>query len=68
MVAWVRFAGAVHRPFNMSITVCYRLFSLRYAVAAEQFDELHGTIKQLEQDIFHELSRLRSEVRADDSY
>jgi hypothetical protein len=43
------------------------LFPLRQAVTAEQFDELRGTLKQLEQDIFQELSRLRPEHRAGDS-
>jgi hypothetical protein len=44
------------------------LFPLRSAVTPEQFDELRRTLRQLEQDIFQELSRLRSEHRADDSY
>jgi hypothetical protein len=39
------------------------LFSLRPAASAEQFKELQGTLRQLEQDIFHELGRLRSEQR-----
>jgi hypothetical protein len=43
------------------------LFPLCSAVTAEQFDELYRTLGQLEQDIFHELSRLRSEHRAGDS-
>jgi hypothetical protein len=43
------------------------LFSLRSAVTAEQFDELYRTLAHLEQDIFQELGRLRSEHRADDS-
>ena len=43
------------------------LFPLRSAVTAEQFDDLHRTLEQLEEDIFHELGRLRSEHRADDS-
>jgi hypothetical protein len=42
------------------------LFPLRPAVTAEQFDELHRALGQLEQDIFQELSRLRSEHRAGD--
>src|SRR5262249_4308722 len=43
------------------------LFPLRSAVTPELFDELRRTLRQLEQDIFQELSRLRSEQRADDS-
>ena len=43
------------------------LFPLRSAMTPEQFDELHRTLKQLEEDIFDELSRLRSERRADES-
>jgi hypothetical protein len=42
------------------------LFLLRPAVTTEQFDELEGTLGQLEQDIFHELGRLRSEYRGGD--
>jgi hypothetical protein len=42
------------------------LYSLRPAVTAEQFGEVRRTLRQLEQDIFHELSRLRSEHRAGD--
>jgi hypothetical protein len=37
------------------------LFPLRPAVSAEQFDELHRTLEQLKQDVFHELARLRAE-------
>lgn len=43
------------------------LFPLRSAVTSEQFGELRRMLRQLEQDIFQELSRLRSEHRADDS-
>jgi len=43
------------------------LFPIRSAVTPELFDELRRTLRQLEQDIFQELSRLRSEQRADDS-
>jgi hypothetical protein len=46
---------------------CGALFPLRSAMTAEQFEELHGTLEQLEEDIFHELSRLRSEHRPDES-
>ncbi len=42
------------------------LFPLRPAMTAEQFDELHARLGQLERDIFDELSRLRSEQRAGD--
>jgi hypothetical protein len=42
------------------------LFPLRAAVTAEQFDELQGRLRQMEQDIFQEISRLRSEQRAGD--
>ena len=40
------------------------LFPLRPALTAEQFDELHRTLGQLEQDVFQELGRLRAERRA----
>lgn len=43
------------------------LFGLRDAVTAAQFDELQRTLEQLEQDVFGELSRLRSEHREGDS-
>jgi hypothetical protein len=43
------------------------LFPLRAAVTAEQFKELHRTLGQMEQDIFQELSRLRSEHQAGES-
>ena len=43
------------------------LFSLRPAVTAEQFDELSSTLGQLEQDIFHEIGRLRAEHQAGDA-
>jgi hypothetical protein len=39
------------------------LFSLRSAATAEQLEELHGTLRQLEEDIFQELGRLRAEHR-----
>jgi hypothetical protein len=42
------------------------LYSLRPAVTAEQFDEVRQMVTRLEQDIFHELSRLRSDHRAAD--
>ena len=42
------------------------LFPLRPAVTAEQIDEMHRTLKQMEQDIFHEIGRLRSKHRAED--
>ena len=43
------------------------LFPLRPAVTAEQFGELQSTLKQMEQDIFHEISRVRSKHRAEDA-
>ncbi len=43
------------------------LFPLQSAVTAEQFDDLQGRLRKMEQDIFHELSRLRSDHRADAS-
>jgi hypothetical protein len=43
------------------------LFPLRPDVTAEQFDELYRRLGRLEQDIFQELSRLRSAHRADES-
>jgi hypothetical protein len=43
------------------------LFPLRPAMSTEQFDELYGTLKRLEEDVFHELGRLRSERQANDS-
>jgi hypothetical protein len=43
------------------------LFSLRAAVPAEQWEELQRRVEKLEQDIFHELTRVRSEHRAGDS-
>jgi hypothetical protein len=42
------------------------LFPLRPALTADQFDPLHGTLRQMEQDIFQELGRLRSDHRADE--
>lgn len=41
------------------------LFNLRPAIAAATFDELHRTVRQMEQDIFTELSRERSGETAD---
>jgi cytochrome c556 len=43
------------------------LFPLRPAVTAEQFEELYQTLGRLEQDIFHEIGRLRSERQTDES-
>jgi hypothetical protein len=43
------------------------LFGLRAAVTDEQFAELHRTLEQMEQDIFQEISRLRSAHQSDDS-
>jgi hypothetical protein len=43
------------------------LFPLRSAVTAEQFDELRDTLRRMEEGIFQEISRLRSELRAGDS-
>jgi hypothetical protein len=43
------------------------LFPLRPAIPAEQFEELSRTFDQMEKDIFQELSRLRSKLRADDA-
>jgi hypothetical protein len=43
------------------------LFSLRSAVTAEQFDELRATLGRMEESIFQEIGRLRSELRAGDS-
>ena len=43
------------------------LFPLRLAVTTELFEELHRLLRQLGEDIFHELSRLRSAHRADGS-
>jgi hypothetical protein len=37
------------------------LFSLREAATVEQVQELRGTLKQLEQDIFREMGRVRAE-------
>jgi hypothetical protein len=37
------------------------LFLLRPAVAADQFDDLYGSVGKLEKDILQELGRLRSE-------
>jgi hypothetical protein len=37
------------------------LFPLRPAITAEQFDELHRRLRSLEQDIFHEIGRVRAE-------
>ncbi len=42
------------------------LFSLRPAMTPEKYQELHHTLKQFEHDIFHEISRLRSERQPDD--
>jgi hypothetical protein len=42
------------------------LCSLRAAVSADQVEELQRKLAQLEQDIFQELSRVRSEKRAED--
>jgi hypothetical protein len=39
------------------------LFLLRDAVPAEQWDACRRTLQQMEQDIFQELSRLRSGPR-----
>ena len=43
------------------------LYPLRPAVTAELFDELARALGQLEQDVFHEIGRLRSQYREDDS-
>jgi hypothetical protein len=42
------------------------LFPLRPAVTAQQFDELFGTLDQMEKDIFQELGRVRAEHPRDD--
>jgi hypothetical protein len=41
------------------------LFQLRSAVTAEQFDELYDTFSRLEQGVFREVGRLRSEHGGD---
>jgi hypothetical protein len=43
------------------------LFPLRPATSKEQFDELFGTLKQMETDIVSELGKVRAEHRGDDS-
>jgi hypothetical protein len=43
------------------------LFSLRSAMSADQFDELHRTLQQMETDIVSELGKVRSKYRGDDS-
>jgi hypothetical protein len=43
------------------------LFPLRPAASAEQVEELHQALRQLEQDVFAELGRLRAQQRPDDS-
>jgi hypothetical protein len=43
------------------------LFPLRSAVSTEQLDDLHRTLEQLEEGIFHELGQLRSDHRAEDA-
>jgi hypothetical protein len=43
------------------------LFPLRPLLTPEQFDELFGTLRQMEKDVFQELARLREERRAGDS-
>jgi hypothetical protein len=42
------------------------LFPLRSNLSAEQFDELFGTLQQMETDIVSELSKVRSERRGDE--
>jgi hypothetical protein len=41
-------------------------FPLRPALSTEQWQELRSRLRQLEDEIFHELSRLRAEHRAED--
>jgi hypothetical protein len=43
------------------------LFGLRGAISAGQFEGLYRQLGELEKDVFNELSRLRSEHRAEDS-
>jgi hypothetical protein len=43
------------------------LFSLKAAVTTDQFDELTRTLRQMEQDVFAELARVRSQRRTEDS-
>src|SRR5262249_9361684 len=42
------------------------LFPLRSTISKEQFDELFGTLQQMETDIVCELGKVRSEQRGDD--
>jgi hypothetical protein len=55
------------RALRGAAFACGALYSLRSAATAEQFDELHGALRQLEKDIFQEIGRLRAEHRADEA-
>jgi len=55
------------RALRASGFACGALYPLRAATSTEQFAEFQRTLRQLEQDIFQEIGRLRSEHPAEES-